>query len=105
MEAKQLPISALLMTSMAEQERKKELAKLVERLDIASTAHGMEIGAEKSKLMTNKTSGINREVEVNGRKLETVTSFKHLDSFISDEGSEPEILSIMAQTTTTLTRL
>ena len=30
----------------------EELAKLVERLDKASTAYGMEIGAEKTKLMT-----------------------------------------------------
>ena len=30
----------------------EELANLVERLDKASTAYGMEISAEKSKLMT-----------------------------------------------------
>ena len=30
----------------------EELAKLVERLDKASTAYGMEIGAEQTKLMT-----------------------------------------------------
>ena len=39
-------------------------------------AYGMEISAEKTKLMTNNTSGINRELKVNGQKLETVTSFK-----------------------------
>ena len=38
----------------------EELANLVERLDKASTAYGMEISAEKTKLMTN-TSGINTE--------------------------------------------
>ena len=32
----------------------EELANLVERLDKASTAYGMEISAEKTKLMTNK---------------------------------------------------
>ena len=37
----------------------EELAKLVERLDQSSTAYGMEISAEKTKLMTNNTSGIN----------------------------------------------
>ena len=42
----------------------KELANLVERLDKASTAYGMEISAEKTKLMTNNTSGINTEIEV-----------------------------------------
>ena len=40
----------------------KELAKSVERLDKASTAYGMEISAEKTKLMTNNTSGINTEI-------------------------------------------
>ena len=38
----------------------EELANLVERFDKASTAYGMEkINAEKTKLMTNNTSGIN----------------------------------------------
>ena len=62
---------------------KEELANLVERLDKASTAHGMEISAKKTKLMTKKkkkttTSGINTEIKVNGQKLETVTSLKYL---------------------------
>ena len=35
------------------------LANLVERLDKASTTYGMDISAEKTKLMTNNTSGIN----------------------------------------------
>ena len=59
---------------------KEELAKLAERLDKASTAYGKEISAEKTKLMTNTTSGINTEIKVNGQKLETVTSFKYLGS-------------------------
>ena len=54
----------------------EELANLVERLDKASTAYGMDISAEKTKLVTNNTSGINTEIKVNGQKLETVTSFK-----------------------------
>ena len=47
-----------------------ELAKLVERLDKASTAFCMEISAEKTKLMTNNTSGINTKIKMNGQKLE-----------------------------------
>ena len=54
----------------------EEMAKLVERLDKASTAYGMEIRAAKTKWMTNNASGINTEIKVNGQKLETVTSFK-----------------------------
>ena len=37
----------------------EELANLVERLDKASTAYGMEISAEKTKLIIKNTSGIN----------------------------------------------
>ena len=77
----------------------EELATLVERLDKASTAYGMEISAKKTKLMTNNISGINSEIKVNGQKLETVTSFKYLGSVKTDEGSKPEILSRTAQTT------
>ena len=47
----------------------EELANLVERLDKASTAYGMGISAEKTKLMTNTTSGINTEIKVSGQKL------------------------------------
>ena len=68
-----------------------ELAKLVERLDKASTACCMEINAERTKLMTKNTSGINTEIKVNGQKIETVTRFKYLGSVITDEGSKPEI--------------
>ena len=45
----------------------KELAKLVECLDKASTAYGMEISAEKTKLITNNTSSINTKIKVNGQ--------------------------------------
>ena len=65
----------------------------------------MEISAEKTTLMTNNTSGSITEIKVNGQKLETVTSFKYLGSIKTDEGSKPEILSRIAQTTTALTRL
>ena len=83
----------------------EELANLVERLDKASTAYGMEISGEKTNLMTNNTSGINTEIKVNGQKLETVTSFKYLGSVITDEGSKTDIISRIAQTTAALTKL
>ena len=57
------------------------------------------------KVMTNNTSGINTEIKVDWQKLETVTSFRYLGSVIIDEGSKPEILSRIAQTTAALTRL
>ena len=65
----------------------------------------MEISAEKTKLMTNNTSGTNKGIKVNGQKLETVTGVKYVGSAIADEGSKYEILSSTAQTTLALTRL
>ena len=44
----------------------------------------MEISAEKTKLITNNTSGINTEIRVNGQKLETATGFKYLGSLVTD---------------------
>ena len=73
----------------------EDLVKLVECLD----------KAEKTKLMTNNTCGINTEINVNGQNLETVKSFKYMGSVITDEGSKPEILSRIAQATEALTRL
>ena len=65
----------------------------------------MEVSAKKKKkkLMTNNTNGIDTEIKVNGQKLETVISFKYLGSVMTDEGSKPEILSRIAQTTAALT--
>ena len=51
----------------------------------------MKISAEKTKLTTNNTSGINADIKVNGQKHETATSFEYLGSVITDEGSKPEI--------------
>ena len=84
----------------------QELANLVERLEKTSTSYGMEISAEKTKLITNNTQGIGTEVKVNGQRLETVKSFRYLGSIITDEGSKPEILARIGQTTAAaLTRL
>ena len=57
----------------------------------------MEISAKKTKLMTNNTSSIYKEIKVNGQKLETVTSFKYQGSVVSDKGFKPDILSRTAQ--------
>ena len=61
-------------------------AKLVERLDKASTAYGMGIIVEKTKLMTK-----HHQHKVKVQKLQTVTSFKYLGSVITDEDFKPEI--------------
>ncbi|GFO04606.1 endonuclease-reverse transcriptase [Plakobranchus ocellatus] len=82
-----------------------ELASLVEQLDKASSNFGKEINAEKTKITTNSKEPSKKEIKVNGQILESVTKFKYLGSIISDEGSKPEILSSIAQTTAALTKL
>ena len=68
----------------------QELAQLVERIDQTSRAYGMEINAEKTKLMTNNINGIHKEIKASGQKLQTVTNFKYLGAIISDAGSKPK---------------
>ena len=65
----------------------------------------MEISAKKTKLMTNSSSGIQREIKVKGQKLGTVTRFKYLEAIVSDGGLKPEVLSRIAQATAALTKL
>ena len=86
-------------------EEEQELEALVESLDKTCTRYKMEISAEKTKLMTNSANGIQREKKVKWQKLGTVTSFKYLGAVVSDDGSKPEVLSRIAQTTAALTKL
>ena len=65
----------------------------------------MEISEEKTKLMTNNTNGISTDIRISGQSLSTVSNFKYLGSIISDQGSKPEVLARIAQTTAALTRL
>ena len=65
----------------------------------------MQISAEKTQLMTNNTNGINTDITLDNKKLETVRSFKYLGAIVSDEGSKPEILCRIAQTTAAVTKL
>ena len=83
--------------------KEEELVKLVNHLDTASTTYGMEISAEKTKLMTNHIKGISLDIRTGGQKLETVQSFKYLSSVVTDEGSKQEKLSRIAQTIGALT--
>uniref|UniRef100_A0A673J0D1 Reverse transcriptase domain-containing protein n=1 Tax=Sinocyclocheilus rhinocerous TaxID=307959 RepID=A0A673J0D1_9TELE len=76
-----------------------ELATLVKNLDEASSRFGMEISAEKTKLMTNSDKQITTKIEVRRQELEMVSLFKYLGAIISEEGSKTEVLARTAQTT------
>ena len=81
------------------------LHNLVERLNNTSTAYGMQISAEKTKVMTSNTNGISTDIKINNVKLDCVDTFKYLGSIIADEGSKPEVLARSAQTTAALAKL
>ena len=55
--------------------------------------------------MCNNPNGFQREIKIKGQKLEEVENFKYPGAIISNEGSKPEILSRIAQTTAALSRL
>ena len=78
---------------------------LVDRIDTTTTRYKMEIGPDKTKVMTNNSNGFQRENEIKGQKLEEMENFKYLGVIISNEGSKPEILSRIGQTTAALSRL
>ena len=75
-------------------EEEEEAGILVDRLDSTTT---MEIGPDKTKVMTNNPNGFQREIKINGQWLEEVENFMYLGAIISNEGSKPEILSRIAQ--------
>ena len=91
------------INALAEEEQ--ELEALVENLYKTCTRYKMKISAKKTKLMTNSANGIQREINVKGQKLGTVTNFKYLGAVVSDDGSKPEVLSGTAQATAALTKL
>ena len=85
--------------------QEQELVKLVNHLEEASTAYGMQISAEKTQLLTNNTNGISTDITIDNKKLENVRSFKYLGAIVSDEESKPEILSRIVQATAAVTKL
>ena len=59
----------------------------------------------QSQLTTNNTNGLSTDITIDNKKLETVRSFRYLGAIVSDEGSKPEVLSRIAQTTAAVTKL
>ena len=85
--------------------KEEELVNLVEHLDSTSTVYGMQISAEKTKLMTNNTNGISTDIQISDVKLDCVDSFKYLGAIIAGERSKPEVLARLAQTMVALAKL
>ena len=82
-------------------EEREEADVLVDRLDRTTTRYKVEIGPDKTKVMTDNPNGFQREINIKGQRLEEVENFKYFGAIISNEGSKPKI----AQTTAALSRL
>ena len=67
-------------------EEEEETGILVDRLDTTTTWYKMEIGLDKTKVMTNNLNGFQREIKIKGQRLEEVDNFKHLGAIISNKG-------------------
>ena len=83
----------------------EELNNLVKGIDKACRAAGMEISAEKTKVMCNRKGGFTKGVDIREAKLEEVTAFKYLGATISEQGSKPEIVNRIAQAIAALSKL
>ena len=69
---------------------KEELQELITTLERRARAYGMEISAEKSKIMVNRRIAPISTILINGERLEEVKPFKYLGSVISSEGDYVE---------------
>ena len=74
-------------------EEEEEAGIQVDHLDTTTIRYKMEIGPDKTKVMTNNTNGFQREIKIKGQRLEEVENFKYLGAIIFNEGSKADILS------------
>ena len=58
-------------------EQEEEDGVLEDRLDTTTTRYKMEIGPDKTKVMTNNPNGFQREIKIKGQRLEEVENFKY----------------------------
>lgn len=83
-----------------------DLVSLEDKLHNSSKSFGMQISAEKTKIMTNNSNGIHVEIKIDNDKLKSVSKFKYLGTHeVTDEGSKPDIPSRISQTSVALTKL
>ena len=83
-----------------------ELSELIKKLDESCSSYGMEISAEKTKVMTNvHVKNLQSEFKVKDNILQIVDKFIYLGATVADNGSKTEILSRMAKAQSALSKL
>ena len=63
-------------SSVVNAEKEEEAGVLIDRLDRTTIRYKMEIGPDKTKVMTNNPNGFQREIKIKGQRLEEVENFK-----------------------------
>ena len=86
-------------------EEDEEAGVLVDHRNTNTTRYKVEVGPNKTKVMINNLNVFQRQIKIKDHRLEEVENFKHLGANTSNEGSNPKILSRIAQTTAALSRL
>ena len=71
----------------AEDEEEAGAGVLVDGLDTTTTRYKMEIGPDKTKVTTNNPFGFQRDIKINGLRLEEVENLSTLEqsSFTQDQ--------------------
>ena len=84
-----------------------ELQTLTNKLSSSVSRYGMQISAEKSKIMINSNKiNLHSNIKSYGEKLEEVEQFKYLGATITKDGSsDSEIKIRLAQGTSAMVRL
>ena len=84
-----------------------ELQTLTNKLSNSASRYGMQISAEKSKIIINSNNrNLHTKIQLYGEKLEEVDQFKYLGATITKDGSsDSEIKIRLAQATSAMVRL
>ena len=68
-------------------EEEEEAGVLVDRLDTTAIRYKMDIGPDKTKVITNNPNGFQRQIKIKGQRLEAVENLSTLEksSLTKDE--------------------
>ena len=73
-------------------EEEEEAGVLIDRLDRTTTRYKMEIGPDKTKVMTNNPNGFQREIKIKGQRLKEVETSSTLGQSSLTKDQNPRFL-------------